>query len=220
MGEDQPACGKARRGAHCGAAPTMPHFSPGHRLQGPGLAAFAATAALLLLSAGATVGPFVCEDPSVCVDGYVSEPSFTQCVAFGRDFTTSIEVKDPDAADRNEAWFMAGGTKTVVKFSGDFTPLMWYKPFLKFKSKCTDYAHRRKREPMDSALLTKDLREICDLYEDPVTKKKTCKEMLQDNLCVGSGQTLDIIHEVAMALTLPDSNSEATRAVRSCSCLP
>ena len=43
-----------------------------------------------------------------------------QCVAFGRDFTTSIEVKDSDAADRNEAWFMAGGTKTVVKFSGDF----------------------------------------------------------------------------------------------------
>ena len=51
-----------------------------------------------------------------------------QCVAFGRDFTTSIEVKDPDAADRNEAWFMAGGTKTVVKFSGDFTPLMVSKP--------------------------------------------------------------------------------------------
>ena len=44
--------------------------------------------------------------------------------------------------------------------------------------------------------------------------------MLQDKVCVGSGQTLDIIHEVAMALTLPDSNSEATRAVRSCSCLP
>ena len=53
--------------------------------------------------------------------------------------------------------------------------------------------------------------------------------MLQDNLCVGSGQTLDIIHEVAgtlvdaMALT-PGSNSEAhteaTRAVHSCPCLP
>ena len=69
-----------RAGAHFGAAPTMPHFSPGHRsrVRGPGLAAFAATSALLLLSAGATVVPFVCEDPSVCVDGYVSEPSFTQ----------------------------------------------------------------------------------------------------------------------------------------------
>ncbi|MGB1605733.1 MAG: hypothetical protein ACPIOQ_74075 [Promethearchaeia archaeon] len=143
----------------------MPHFSPGHRLQGPGLAAFAATAALLLLSAGATVVPFVCEDPSVCVDGYVSEPSFTQvrsdqprhpviashvstdfaafqCVAFGRDFTTSIEVKDPDAADRNEAWFMAGGTKTVVKFSGDFTPLMVFKPFRCVLPSCT-IAERR-----------------------------------------------------------------------------
>ena len=48
-------------------------------------------------------------------------------------------------------------------------------------------------------------------------------------VCVGSGQTLDIIHEVAgtlvdaMALT-PGSNSEAdtvaTRAVHSCPCLP
>ena len=53
--------------------------------------------------------------------------------------------------------------------------------------------------------------------------------MLQDKVCVGSGQTLDIIHEVAgtlvdaMALT-PGSNSEAdteaTRAVHSCPCLP
>ena len=47
--------------------------------------------------------------------------------------------------------------------------------------------------------------------------------MLQDKVCVGSGQTLDIINEVAMALT-PGSNSEAdteaTRAVHSCPCLP
>jgi len=110
------------------------------------------------------VVPFVCADPTICLDGISASPSLGTCVALGKFNLTTTEVP-------SQGYLLT--TPSGVIFFNE-TSTAWFLKAVLFGRKCLDLQYST-----EVSAISKNLQSICDLYSDTTGLNK-CKTLQMD----------------------------------------